>query len=47
MATHESALQRIQQVIATNPNSEIAKQVQTVLAEISSQPQIGQIPSII
>ena len=48
MATHDSALQqRIQQVIADDPNNEIAKKVQTVLAEFSAnQAQLAKIPSI-
>ena len=46
MATQESALQEIQQVIAGDPNNEIAKQVQTVLERLAGQPQFGQIPSI-
>ena len=47
MATHESALQRIQQVIADDPNNEIAKKVQTALAKFSAQTQLAKITSII
>ena len=45
MATHELALEEIKQAVANDPNSKLAKQVQTVLERLD-QSKFARIPSI-